>query len=45
MKHRVLFWMLIACLAGWAVPLHAFEVKDVEKSVVRILVSTPRGVG
>ena len=45
MKHRVLFWMLIVCLAGWAVPLHAFEVKDVEKSVVRILVSTPRGVG
>lgn len=44
MKHRVLFWMLIACLAGWAVPLHAFERSVVEKSVVRIINKESRGV-
>ena len=44
MKHRVLFWMLIACLAGWAVPLHAFERSAVERSVVRIFESG-RGKG
>ena len=40
MKHRVSCWMLLACLVGWTVPLHAFERSAVEKSVVRVINET-----
>ena len=38
-KRRILCWMLITCLVGWAGPLHASEwsqLSQVERSVVRI---------
>ena len=45
MAHRALCWLTLACLTGWAAPLYAFELSQVERSVVRILVQTPRGTG
>ena len=36
MNHRALYWMTLAGLVGWAVPLYAFERSAVEESVVRI---------
>lgn len=43
MQRRVLCWMLIACLVGWAGPLHAFDRREVEHSVVRIINQNSQG--
>ena len=45
MKHRISCWMLLAGLVGWAVPLNAFDLSRVERSVVRIINQTPSGIG
>ncbi len=39
MNHRIVCWLIVVGLTGWAVPLHAFERSTVEKSVVRIFES------
>ena len=45
MNYRILCWLTLAWLAGWAAPLYAFELSQVERSVVRIFNQTPSGMG
>ena len=48
MNHRILCWLMLACLPGWTVPLYASEwsqLSQVERSVVRVFNPSVGGSG